>query len=636
MRSATSYFNGSLYRKTLARFWPLWGLWGVIWLFALPLSLLGNYFARDMGSAPQERLLDMAVYLPQWLMPGLLLVFGFAALCAMAVFGYLYNSRSACWTHALPLRREALFTTQYLAGLSMLLLPHLAACLLAGMVELSFLPVEAWSEVLPPLLALALAQSGISLFFFSFASFCAMFTGHILALPAFYVILNCLAYGLWFLIDGLISTFYYGYDGISGMAAVVELLTPFAALREAAGWYPPHRGYSGYLQSPGGIAAYAAVGVGLALVSLYVYRRRHVETAGDVVAVALVRPLFKYGVAFCSGLAFGMFTNAFFGWGGPAMLALCILLWTVTGYFAAEMLLRKSFRVLKAWKGGAAMAGVMLVLCLVCFLDPFGVVKRVPDPGQVEFVMVDINMGYPYDSGHSLDAYLDGSDQIQIITALHQAIVDNRDGERLGGSSQYGYTSALLTYRLSNGKELKRNYRSVPLSAGDLDTPGTTAYAMRQLTENQELVAKAYNFEGFLKGGRITSAWLDSLKDKSGEYSYVYLDDYRQELWDAMLQDFEEGTLGVHGFFEENYSKFYETDLVFEVAETQDYAGVELPAHEASAEVYPSSASKRLRITLTPNARHTLEVLNQSGVWERGYTFAGQMADSSQPSTSVE
>ncbi len=26
MRSATSYFNGTLYRKTLARFWPLWGL----------------------------------------------------------------------------------------------------------------------------------------------------------------------------------------------------------------------------------------------------------------------------------------------------------------------------------------------------------------------------------------------------------------------------------------------------------------------------------------------------------------------------------------------------------------------------------------------------------------------------------
>ena len=74
------------------------------------------------------------------------------------------------------MRREALFTTQYLAGLSMLILPQLAACLLAAIVELSFLPLEDWGAVLPPLLILALAQSGLSLFFFSFASFCAMFT----------------------------------------------------------------------------------------------------------------------------------------------------------------------------------------------------------------------------------------------------------------------------------------------------------------------------------------------------------------------------------------------------------------------------------------------------------------------------
>ena len=32
MRSATSYFNGTLYRKTLARFWPLWGAYFAVWL----------------------------------------------------------------------------------------------------------------------------------------------------------------------------------------------------------------------------------------------------------------------------------------------------------------------------------------------------------------------------------------------------------------------------------------------------------------------------------------------------------------------------------------------------------------------------------------------------------------------------
>ena len=47
MRSATSYFNGTLYRKTLARFWPLWAGYGVVWLFCIPLNMLSLYFAPD-------------------------------------------------------------------------------------------------------------------------------------------------------------------------------------------------------------------------------------------------------------------------------------------------------------------------------------------------------------------------------------------------------------------------------------------------------------------------------------------------------------------------------------------------------------------------------------------------------------
>ena len=38
MRSGTSFFNSTLYRKTMTRFWPLWALYGVIWAFLIPLN----------------------------------------------------------------------------------------------------------------------------------------------------------------------------------------------------------------------------------------------------------------------------------------------------------------------------------------------------------------------------------------------------------------------------------------------------------------------------------------------------------------------------------------------------------------------------------------------------------------------
>ena len=628
MRSATSYFNGTLYRKTLARFWPLWGLWGlwgVGWLFLLPLNFLNSWlrYSRQSSSNALRFMLQDAENVPSLLSPGVFLALLFAILCAMAVFGYLYNSRSACWTHALPLRREALFTTQYLAGLSFLLLPLAAAGVLTAAVEVSFLPMEQWGTALSALLTWLLAQSGICLFFFSFAAFCAMFTGHILALPAFYFILNCLVSGLWALVDALMSEFFYGYWSSSGVLTVVEYLTPAHALSRAVNYGVGDEGNQ--LSSPVTVAVYALAGAALFLVSLYVYRRRHVETAGDVVSIPLVRPLFKYGVSFCVGLCFGMFTVVFFNFYSLTALIPFILLWSAVGYFAAEMLLKKSFRVFRAWKGAAVMAAVLLALCLGCLADVFGVASRVPAPGQVTSVEVMLDMGYPSDGGQTLSAYLDDPNQIQIITALHQAIVDNRDREGLDPDSDNDYTSAYLTYQLSNGSELRRRYAGVPIRAGDLDTPGTVAHAMQQLLADRELVATAYGFDKFLEDGRLTGAWLDRINNAKGELEYnIYVDDYAQELWDAVQQDFAEGTIGVRYLFDQGGDRLkgtYRTDLTFSLtayrkpgSNQKDYS---VQASPASYDI-----DETLSVTLTPNARHTLAVLEQTGIFKEGYSLA--------------
>ena len=624
MRSATSYFNGTLYRKTLARFWPLWGLWGLGWLFLLPLNFLNSWLRYSRQSDPDTLSfiqLD-AKNVPNLLSPGVFLTLFFAILCAMAVFGYLYNSRSACWTHALPMRREALFTTQYLAGLSFLLLPLAVTGVLTAAVEVSFLPMGSWGAALSALLTWLLAQSGICLFFFSFAAFCAMFTGHILALPAFYFILNCLVSGLWALVDALMSEFFYGYWSSSGVLTVVEYLTPAHALSRAVNYGVGDEGNQ--LSSPVTVAVYALAGAALFLVSLYVYRRRHVETAGDVVSIPLVRPLFKYGVSFCVGLCFGMFTVVFFNFYSLTALIPFILLWSAVGYFAAEMLLKKSFRVFRAWKGAAVMAAVLLALCLGCLADVFGVAGRVPAPGQVTSVEVMLDMGSPSDGGRSLGAYLDDPNQIQIITALHQAIVDNRDREGLDLDSDNDYTSAYLTYQLSNGSELRRRYAGVSIRAGDLDTPGTVAHAMQQLLADRELVATAYGFDKFLEDGRLTSAYLDRVNLNGAPYSdNLYLDDYRQELWDAVQADFDEGTIGVRYLFNmdtERRENTYQTDLIFEMSyDRSETAG---PAASGRAYYETSPSNNCLYVTLTPQARHTLAVLKQTGIFEEGYSLA--------------
>ena len=633
MRSVTSCFNSILYRKTMARFWPMWALYSVLWLFICPLLLLNEYFDTLRYSTlegAQTALTRMARELPEMLQPGVWLSCLAGVLAAMAVFGYLYNNRSAAMIHGLPMRRDALFFTQYLAGLSFLLLPLLAACVLAALVEVILLPTDQWGSVLSALGTLLLGQAGTSLFFFSFAAFCAMFTGHVLALPAFYGILNALVSVIYYLTITLMDYFFYGFSGSNAGESLVELLTPVWALTEACIWNIEYmaRGEGVideikrcYLESPGMILGYAIAGLVLAAVALLVYRRRHVESAGDVVSVPVVRPIFRCGVSFCSGLCFGMYTVAFFGWTrSPLLLTGAVLAWTAVGYFAAEMLLKKSFRVFKAWKGCLVMVVVAALLCAACFNDWFGIENKVPKADQVAVVNLTGSISYPSDDGRFDLIHVTDPQIIQQVIDLHQAIVDDKGrGDETSLNYTYGdeRVGCHITYTMENGSTLTRRYWA-PIFHGELEQEGSVTWQLNQMIQNRELIREAYNFD-FYDGSRIVDAWLEGVaKNGNDLYESLYLDGTSGQdlegLWQAVKQDFAQGTIGVRYLFDDNQRRAntYVTDLhfEFEVKETED--GKVVSSHTPSSQVVAYSRS--FTITLTPQAENTLAWLEYHNV----------------------
>ena len=637
MRSGTSCFNSTLYRKTMLRFWPLWAAYGLMWLFMVPFNLLNNYFSMGGGSVnPAERtqfLVETARDIPRTLQFGVFVACGYGVLCAMAVFGYLYNSRSACMMHALPLRRETLFTTQYLAGLSFALLPNLVVAGITLAAELPLVPQNNWGTCLASLGIWLLAQSGVGLFFFSFASFCAMFTGHILALPAFYGILNLLVYVLDALIRRLLNDFFFGFSVYYGgdVVRLPEIFTPIWSLSGATSWEVGSATVDGvtqtinayFLQNPGMVAAYAAAGVVLAVLALLVYRQRQVESAGDVVSVRLVRPIFKYGVAFCSGLCLGMFTTSFFGWRSRLALAVCVVVWAVIGCFVAQMLLSKSFRVLKYWKGAAASCVVMILLCAACFTDVLGVTAWVPQANEVVSVTADCRLNYPYDSGDSTLYQVTDPGQIEKIVALHQAIVDHRDIVD-SSSSRYqpgdDYTYLEVVYTLTDGSMVERRYADIPIQKSDLNQEGTVTWAVSQIAQDRDMVAEMYRFDQY-EQYRLVEAYLDRAGTQSGQTDLDtsqphYLEGASnaqlKELWQAMRTDFDAGTIGVRYLFddEERLENTYVTDLVF-VFEMPTSSGTSRPSDSPASE----SRTTEMRITLSPNAANTLAWLTQYAGW---------------------
>lgn len=630
MRSGTSFFNSALWRKTMGRFWPLWALYAAGWAFALPLNLLNQFFSgRSAGYGAgdaRDWMLSAAQEFPSWLSFGVWVSCIFGLLCAMAVFGYLYNARSSCAMHALPLRREGLFTTQYLAGLSFGLLPHLAVALCTAAIEMVLLPPDAWLEALSCLGIWLLVQSATFLFFFSFAAFCAMFTGHLLALPAFYAILNGLVWGLYGLLTLLFSQFFYGYS-TSASYALMNLLTPLYTLSDACRWQVVDAAdyttvpISYELASPLTVAGYAGAGLVLALLALLLYRRRQVESAGDVISFRVVRPIFQCGVTFCVGLSFGMATALFFSWSdNAAYLSVCVVLWSVVGFFAAEMLLKKSFRVLGAWKRGILALVVMSLLCAGCFTDVFGIETRIPKADQVAVLAVRMDMGEPYDDARQLVLELTDPEDMAPFIALHQAVVDERDRARYNSPSYEpgdNYFSLSLYYTLDNGAALNRQYFSVPIYASEAEDSGTVSGQYFALLQNRDLVAQAYNFDRF-SSGRLVEAYLSGVElprtegsgsDASSQYQDPYfLNDATsqqlEQLWQAVQDDFAAGTIGVRYPIagQDRWDNTYQSDLCF---------SFELPQN--SPNHAESTYSADLSITLTPNAKNTLAWLEQYG-----------------------
>ena len=302
MQSKTSYFNATLFRKNLTRFWPLWGLASFVGAL-FPLAVLLDMVHRGWNVLSAPDFTGM-YYDAVSAVPVINLVY--AALCAMAVWSYLYNARSVGLMHTLPIRREGLFVTNVLSGLVMMAIPYAVTGVLIVLVSLlygGFEPVG--------VLVTILGVAGESIFFFGLATFCAFIVGNVFMLPALYGLLNFLAVLTDFTLNLLAQGFCFGiYSSYSG---TVEWLSPVVYLMQQVqpnsiyqeklvqnSVYDPHSTNvltEVHLENGWLIAVYAAVGVVLLVLAWLMYRRRRSESAGDVVAVNWMKPVFRYGWA---------------------------------------------------------------------------------------------------------------------------------------------------------------------------------------------------------------------------------------------------------------------------------------------------------------------------------------------------
>lgn len=564
MRSATSFFDKTLFRSQLKHTWPLWLGYTALWLFLVPVMLFSELSAYQLGysAADASRLL-----LNTGVRGGIFISFFFGLFFAMLSFSHLTQSRATNGFHALPVRRETIFLTAYLTGLfcqlSTILVTFLLGAAVSAPLHLSF-----WS-VTGAAMGSAMLEA---VFFYSFAALCMMMTGQILAAPDFYFVGNILVPGMEYLLRNFAGNFLYGYSGHTDVA--LGFLSPplymytevgIASIEtcESDSYYVT--AYALEHRSLMILAAYALAGLVIALIALLLYRTRKSEMTGSTVAFPWATPIFKYGVAFCTAVALGQFLYYFlFGQyrssGNDSLpgTILCMVAAGLVGYFVAEMLIKKSFRVFRAGAKGAAIVSLALVLLGVTMsFDLTGYEKHVPDESEIESAF--------YTFSGMTNVTTDDADTIRRLTAAHRAIVENRkelariaeawDADTLP-TSQSDYDdmepfSLRLTYYLKDGSQLSRSYW-VYLRRGDLTVPSSATARVNALYMCRESVlcrVLGYGYEHLGDTPRFLDSYCSYYDDNAGGKDYALTAAQAEQVYAALMQDVQDSDNGSSDIF---------------------------------------------------------------------------------------
>ena len=613
MQSKTSFFNRTLFRKNLTRFWPLWG--GASFLGSLfPLALLLQLIRNPPRNMSPLSFTEAYYNILAYAVPIISLLY--AILCAMMVWSYLYNSRSVGLMHTLPITRKGVFITNFLSGMAMMLIPYVivgALCILISLAYGVFEPVG--------LLVTILGVLGESFFYFASATFVAFTVGNTFALPAVYFLLHFLAPLLDWLISTFAGNFLFGLN--SYYSGVVDFLSPTVYLMErvnvnctyeniitqtsiTGAYSETNRLTAVTLENAWLIGVYALVGVALLALAWVLYARRRSESAGDVVAVGWMKPVFRFGIAALVALLGGQALYALF-WSSfqdgayydALPMVVCMLVAGTIGYYAASMLLAKSLRVFRgSWKGLVLVAAGCIALCCVLRFDLLGISRRVPEIDRVEKVEF-----YAADNTYRL---YPGEDDalLEEVRTLHQAIVEDQayirnyeDNWRStvvnDDTGTMAYTYIRLIYTLNNGLKVERYY-NLPLTKYRMGQKGTYDNLLDVLINSDAMKAKR------LHAG--DSRFTIQSGDLSLEASGGYFDRSSREAADlltAVAQDAAAGTWGDFDWFDNGQNSAYALNLELSFTYPNDYG---------------ESSNDWINITVRPGMDNTIACLKKLGL----------------------
>ena len=364
---------------------------------------------------------------------------------AVFLFRFLHVKQSADLMHSLPLKREKIFHHYALTGMVFLLAPVAAITLITIVIHAALDFDQVFS--LTDLFYWAGTTSTIAVLLYTATVLIAMMTGISVVHAVLSYIFLFFPFGFIQLLFYNLKILLYGFPSTTYLESQLEKISPLTYATTL----------NGRVFQWGDAVGYLVAAIIFYVLALLFYQKRNVEQASEAIAIPKLRAIFKYGVTFCTMLVGAAYFNKVSNY-SLAWLIFGYVMGAVFGYFIAEMVLQKTWRVFARVKGLAVYAAVVAIL--VMGVKTLGIYEnKVPSIADIQ--SVQLTNGPLYTSADGVNYYyrmkpLTEQANIATVRKLHQQILDDRNLNRPNNEIESDY---FIRYTLKNGRHVTREYR---------------------------------------------------------------------------------------------------------------------------------------------------------------------------------
>ncbi|GAU78733.1 DUF6449 domain-containing protein [Fusibacter sp. 3D3] len=427
MKLKKSFYNSHVIRHDLTYFGWISGIYIILLLLTGPVASLSG---EEKFAAYMLNLLDFAAQLHLFTIVVVPIALG------LFQFKYLHNQVQISRIHSFPFTRYEWLGTKLITGLLILWIPQMFFTLFV----IIFYPSAEFignQLIHTPLEFLAL-NCVYMLNIYLFSVLISVMSGFTIAATLMTLIFFSVPYGLLTLLynnlEMTLKGFYYNYNFLD---KVILKLSPFTVLFE-------------FSSQKISVMTYASMGgfFFIFLISIfYLYSKRKDESAGDVLAFSILKPIFIVGVTICSIFVIGTYVSVLYE--NETALFIGYLIGGTLGYYIAHMIVNKKFNVFKRYIKGYGVVLLLIVLFqgILCF-DVTGFESKVPNTDAIESVVFEQLYASNTEGKHNI---YQSVSNIETIRALHQKLVDEDVSSKTG-------KSFYIQYNLSNGTKIKRQY----------------------------------------------------------------------------------------------------------------------------------------------------------------------------------